>query len=110
MEAKIFKSFTCSLMSRVFIVPIVCFFLVGCSQKSLQDELNETSIIKLDGCEYLACRTHAGWMVYTHKGDCSNPIHIYNVEKPVQRDTETIRKIALNKLTSEEKESLGIKE
>lgn len=41
-------------------------------------KLNYT-IITVDGCEYVYFG-YGGAVVFTHKGDCKNPIHIYNVE------------------------------
>lgn len=29
----------------------------------------------LEGCQYFACRTYAGSVVYTHKGNCTNALH-----------------------------------
>jgi hypothetical protein len=35
----------------------------------------------VDGCQYLKSHTHNGWDVLTHKGNCTNKIHIYAVER-----------------------------
>lgn len=40
------------------------------------------NIIIIDNCEYLfGCFGGADGYVLTHKGNCNNPIHIYNKEK-----------------------------
>lgn len=114
METKIFKAFTCFLASCVFLLSIGCFLLVGCSRSvsELQEEFSGYPIVKRDGCEYIACKTYGEFIIYVHKGNCSNPIHMYNIEKPIPilRDNNAIREKALSKLTKEEKEVLGIKE
>lgn len=46
-----------------------------------QYKTNEINIAVFDGCEYIANRTANGLTVLTHKGNCTNSIHIYNVEK-----------------------------
>ncbi len=38
-------------------------------------------VIRLDGCEYLDYSDARGYR-FTHKGNCSNPIHKYNSEQP----------------------------
>lgn len=32
----------------------------------------------IDKCQYIKNFTTHGYYVYTHKGNCNNPIHIYN--------------------------------
>jgi len=40
-------------------------------------------IIIMDGCEYIYGNIGSnGGYVLCHKGNCNNPIHIYNQEKP----------------------------
>ena len=47
-------------------------------QKVIQQIINEAPIITRDNCEYLMFYNgHCGYIA-THKGDCKNPIHIYN--------------------------------
>jgi len=38
-------------------------------------------LLNIDGCQYFKCYTYNQNYVYTHKGNCTNSIHIYNVEK-----------------------------
>lgn len=38
-------------------------------------------ITVFEGCEYLNHRTYVGRMVHTHKGNCTNSIHIYKVKE-----------------------------
>lgn len=40
----------------------------------------ELSIIKIGNCEYIRSEVYAGYS-YTHKGDCNNPIHVYQYGK-----------------------------
>lgn len=35
----------------------------------------DVNIVVIDSCEYLACCTYGARYVYTHKGNCKNPIH-----------------------------------
>jgi hypothetical protein len=38
--------------------------------------------IEVEGCEYLyAFNPGNGFNVFTHKGNCKNPVHLYNKEK-----------------------------
>jgi len=34
-------------------------------------------VIRLEGCEYLRLETSNGYPIFTHKGNCRNPIHPY---------------------------------
>ena len=89
-------------------IRVLVLFIPG----QLQEEFSGYPIVKRDGCEYIACKTYGEFIIYVHKGNCSNPIHMYNIEKPIPilRDNNAIREKALSKLTKEEKEVLGIKE
>ena len=54
-----------------------------------QKSLNATKVFTKGDCEYLIYTFgNGGWM--THKGNCSNPIHVYN--KPVNKE-EQIKEI-----------------
>lgn len=46
------------------------------------DDYGNYSIIKVDGCEYIKGwgGTYHGGPFLTHKGNCSNPIHIYKTD------------------------------
>ena len=44
----------------------------------VETETYEVRVI--ENCEYLMCRTTHGYNVPTHKGNCTNNIHIYNKE------------------------------
>jgi hypothetical protein len=41
----------------------------------------ETKMVVIDGCEYLMYRSYYGCAEITHKGNCLNPIHMYNIER-----------------------------
>ena len=34
-----------------------------------------TSIVTIDGCQYIRSRTQGDYYTYTHKGNCNNPYH-----------------------------------
>lgn len=41
----------------------------------------DAKVIVIDKCEYLMYRSYNGVAEVTHKGNCSNPIHVYRTEK-----------------------------
>jgi len=49
--------------------------------ESLTSEGEKVKIVTIDGCEYIKNNTHGWKKVYTHKGNCKNPIHITGVAK-----------------------------
>lgn len=51
-------------------------------QMSTENELWKSSIIIIDGCEYFKYKTYYHYNVIEHKGNCKNPIHIYNAKNP----------------------------
>lgn len=61
---------------------IAALMIAGCEQHSQTITVSEqphgmTHITKIRDCEYI----YNDWnspIVYTHCGDCSNPIHVYN--------------------------------
>ena len=62
---------------------VSCVFYVGCSKSDIKKP-SETIII--EGCEYLVIENSAAAnnnysIAVTHKGNCSNPIRIYNKVK-----------------------------
>lgn len=68
---------------------ITILFTVGCKNNidyekmrrdEYQNDLNNTAIVHREGCEYLLNTTTYG-DVFTHKGNCTNPIHCYNTVK-----------------------------
>ncbi len=65
------------------LVAASCVFYIGCSKSDIKKP-SETIII--EGCEYLVIENGTTAMsnysiAITHKGNCSNPIHIYNKVK-----------------------------
>jgi len=38
----------------------------------------------IEGCEYIVSTTYAGHNVYSHKGNCTNGIHLYRIEDKPQ--------------------------
>jgi hypothetical protein len=58
----------------------------ACDEAPLQQEARvrarrqgvpQYSVILIEGCEYLRQETSNGYPVFTHKGNCRNPIHPY---------------------------------
>ena len=45
---------------------------------------NNIEIIKINNCEYLKFPVNGSMYSFSHKGDCSNPIHQHNLEKAKQ--------------------------
>ena len=46
-------------------------------------------IISIDGCEYIQIGA-GNTMSIAHRGNCKNPIHIYNIEKGTQLENKEI--------------------
>lgn len=77
-------------MKQYVIIAVVCAFLViGCIFALSIDSVNQPQaqvvdgmvIKRIDGCQYLINYVYRGNEVYTHKGNCDNPIHIYREPK-----------------------------
>lgn len=72
-------------MKKLSLLLIVCF-LCGCGNNPTQQPIinsNENSIvgiIVIEGCQYLKVNAYMSYS-FTHKGNCNNPIHIYNKPK-----------------------------
>ncbi|MCY4419567.1 MAG: hypothetical protein OXB93_06960 [Cytophagales bacterium] len=50
-----------------------------------EDRLYHFSVLRVDGCEYLILELdkdapHEGFGFLAHRGNCSNPIHVYDAE------------------------------
>lgn len=61
---------------------ILAVMIIGCKENNEHPTVLTTTgqrldVAEIDGCEYLMCSTDCGRYVYTHKGNCHNPIH-YN--------------------------------
>jgi len=41
-------------------------------------DLNPKCIVEVEGCEYFKVFADGGCSTYVHKGNCKNPIHMYN--------------------------------
>lgn len=69
---------------------IACVLVVfGCTQqREREGELpvvtsstgGKYSVTVVEGCEYLAFYTHSSFYTLSHKGNCTNSIHIYKAE------------------------------
>lgn len=81
----------------LFVVCILSLFIFSCIKvgskeycekfpddkdcKQQAQNSKEIEIIRFDGCEYLKHSIeikNVSYFVYTHKGNCDNPIHMYN--------------------------------
>jgi hypothetical protein len=47
-------------------------------------------VVSIENCQYILIGSNDN-RTLTHKGDCNNPIHYYNVEKQEQMAKETSR-------------------
>lgn len=64
---------------KKLLISLLAMMAMGCENAPMNNSLSPKSnysIVKIEGCEYLECDTYAGHYVYTHKGNCSNPIHL----------------------------------
>lgn len=99
-------------MKNTFAIIFVCVavlsaFCVGC-EKSNIERFKKAEVITLENCEYYVCQG-SYCSVLCHKGNCKNPIHIYN-NTSLNYNGQALRSIALSKLSPKERELLGIKE
>jgi hypothetical protein len=71
-------------MKKQFIVVGICASCLISCHKELQQggvtKNGEFKIVIIDGCQYILMAT-SDPNVVTHKGDCTNRIHIYRVEQ-----------------------------
>jgi hypothetical protein len=62
----------------MIIIICCCFIFVSCRKiEGTQTENREYVIITIDGCQYIK-PIYESSSTLTHKGNCNNPIHIYN--------------------------------
>lgn len=62
-------------MKYLLLIALLC---VGCApegSRRVDSTDGEVRIVIVEDCEYLRTTVYAGW-VYTHKGNCKNPIHL----------------------------------
>lgn len=64
-------------MRKILVLLIGTFMLMGCGSKNYTAEtlitLNGINEIRYDGCQYIVFGERMA-----HKGNCNNPIHVYN--------------------------------
>ena len=82
-------------------VLIVLHMICGCEDSQSRKvgyeyDLSHKDVVERDGCEYLAMSSGHS-MIYSHKGDCKNPIHVYarkeeDEEDQVKKNREEKRK------------------
>ena len=78
---------------NIFLAILCLFFVSGCGYQGFlsQDNTIDYSVlahnhkvVNIDGCEYIVysvTRASSGYGFMAHKGNCKNPIHIYNQVK-----------------------------
>lgn len=64
---------------------LISFLMFSCENISLKDAQadylsKDYTVREIEGCEYIFCGAN-NQTVMSHKGNCRNPIHIYNLEK-----------------------------
>lgn len=69
-------------MKRMIAVLVLAVCLMGCGKGTpiQMDNGDGVRVCTYDGCEYIRSVVYGG-ITYCHKGNCKNPIHIYNKEK-----------------------------
>lgn len=74
-------------MKKILLLPFIAIGITGCnmnpqfSSKDSEQKIGDYTIKTIDGCEYIEYDVGiVDQRVYslTHKGNCKNPIHIYN--------------------------------
>ena len=82
-------------MKRTLTLLISSMFIIGCSERRESkvginvgdNPINiNFQVIKMDGCEYVYYGMGTNYGLFTHKGNCNNPIH------KVKTDTVYIKK------------------
>lgn len=80
-------------MKKIAGLLAIAFLLASCSGKKedmFEDTLQPSyrfvfKTVVIEGCEYFRYKAADGYLGLEHKGNCSNPIHIYS--KPAAHDT-----------------------
>lgn len=70
----------------LLIVGGISLLSIGCQPPMNNNTVGEyMTIINIDGCEYISIEKYpnqsSAVLSVTHKGNCSNPIHIYKTNK-----------------------------
>ena len=77
-------------MKKLFLVAIIA--ITGCTQIETNGTVKsgemEFHVVKIGNCEYVGRHLESNSAILTHKGDCSNPIHKYNIVETT--DTLTV--------------------
>ncbi len=73
------------MSTRRMIAALVLCLLLGCgdSKKKNNYKIYGLKVIELDRCEYIM-----GNNTLTHKGNCSNPVHIYHVTNAIKANVK----------------------
>jgi hypothetical protein len=68
------------LVLVVFILLMIVGF-AGCGKPPETIVDGDVPVVRIDDCQYLKNQVSHYYYVHTHKGNCDNPIHIYNKVK-----------------------------
>jgi competence protein ComGC len=70
------------LIILLVIVVLLLLAVGSCSykQQRKQAEKGAYAVAVVEGCQYLMCPSYYGYFVLSHKGNCTNSIHIYRAE------------------------------
>lgn len=70
------------IIGLLAIVAILLIVVGSCSykhqRKMAESGAYDTTVV--EGCQYLMCPSYYGYFVLSHKGNCTNSIHIYRAE------------------------------
>jgi hypothetical protein len=70
---------------------IVIGMISGCEDAQQRERhVKSLQVVERDGCEYIVCLNGHG-NLYSHKGDCKNPIHNY-ARKEDEDDQNEVKK------------------
>lgn len=63
---------------KKFIMFIILISCIACNNITTKYVTSENiAVVTIDSCEYLKIVTYGAFYIYSHKGNCSNKIHIY---------------------------------
>ena len=61
---------------KIAIAAFMAMSMVSCNSISVNSRTEEgIDIVIIDDCQYLKSATYGLFYVYSHKGNCNNPIH-----------------------------------
>lgn len=85
-----FIAICCAFMVGFFIIACVVSIVKDNQQQKIRNTTIQTNpslmidggdtykVVVFDGCQYVKTLQHIGYGILSHKGNCTNRIHIYN--------------------------------